>query len=108
MEIYRAISEFEPPRRRDEGDQEVPQSENVLGFQKGDLFEVLESERDRSGRIWWGARALSNDSVGYIPAKYVKVIKYLILALHVLNLEPHRYCCLNHCFGSKSVLGTVH
>lgn len=52
---------------------EAPQgegSENILSFDKGDKFEIYDCHRNSSE--WWGARALKDSCVGYVPSKYMK------------------------------------
>ncbi|XP_052677921.1 uncharacterized protein LOC128158963 isoform X5 [Crassostrea angulata] len=62
MEVYFAVSAFEAPQG--EG------SENILSFDKGDKFEIYDCHRNSSE--WWGARALKDSCVGYVPSKYMK------------------------------------
>ncbi|XP_064606140.1 uncharacterized protein LOC135471023 [Liolophura sinensis] len=45
-------------------------NDNILSFAKGDRFEVLDS--NKRSIEWWGARALKDNSVGYVPSKYLK------------------------------------
>lgn len=63
MEIYYAVSAFDAPQG--EG------SENILSFDKGDKFEIYDCHKNNSE--WWGARALKDSCVGYVPSKYMKV-----------------------------------
>jgi glutamate formiminotransferase len=62
MEIYSAISDFKSP--------DTDGSQNILSFKKGDTFEVFDCNKT-SGE-WWGARAVINNIVGYVPSKYMK------------------------------------
>ncbi|XP_048739016.1 uncharacterized protein LOC125653508 isoform X3 [Ostrea edulis] len=62
MEIYYAVSAFDAPQG--EG------SENILSFDKGDKFEIYDCHKNNSE--WWGARALKDSCVGYVPSKYMK------------------------------------
>ncbi|KAK3103003.1 hypothetical protein FSP39_015695 [Pinctada imbricata] len=62
MEVYVAVSDFISPNC--EG------SQNILSFRRGDKFEIFDCHKSSSE--WWGARALSNNSVGYVPSKYMK------------------------------------
>lgn len=64
MEIYRAISDFTPPN--------VEGSKGVLAFKKGDRFEIFDCHKQSSSE-WWGARALSDNTAGYVPSKYIEV-----------------------------------
>jgi glutamate formiminotransferase len=66
MEIYSAISDFKSP--------DTDGSQNILSFKKGDTFEVFDCNKT-SGE-WWGARAVINNIVGYVPSKYMKVCIY--------------------------------
>ena len=61
MEVFKAVSEFSAPKS--EG------SLNLLSFNKGDLFEVL----DKTKSDWWGARRLNDNIIGYVPSKYLQV-----------------------------------
>lgn len=63
MELYYAVSAFDAPQG--EG------SENILSFDEGDKFEIFDCHKNNSE--WWGARALKNSCVGYVPSKYMKV-----------------------------------
>jgi len=63
MEIYRALSDFTPPN--------VEGSQGILEFNKGDRFEIFDCHK--SSTEWWGARALRDNSVGYVPSKYMEV-----------------------------------
>ncbi|XP_022298012.1 uncharacterized protein LOC111107219 isoform X3 [Crassostrea virginica] len=62
MELYYAVSAFDAPQG--EG------SENILSFDEGDRFEIFDCHKNNSE--WWGARALKNSCVGYVPSKYMK------------------------------------
>ena len=62
MEIYSAISDFKSP--------DTDGSQNILSFKKGDTFEIFDCNKT-SGE-WWGARAVINNIVGYVPSKYMK------------------------------------
>lgn len=62
MEIYYAVSAFDAPQG--EG------SENILSFEKGDRFEIYDCHKNNCE--WWGARALRDSCVGYVPSKYMK------------------------------------
>ncbi|XP_033745449.1 uncharacterized protein LOC117330968 isoform X2 [Pecten maximus] len=62
MDIYRAVSDFTPPS--------VEGSENILSFNKGDRFEIFDCHK--TGTEWWGARALSSETVGYVPSRYME------------------------------------
>lgn len=63
MEIYSAISDFKSP--------DTDGSQNILSFKKGDTFEIFDCNKT-SGE-WWGATAVINNVVGYVPSKYMKV-----------------------------------
>ena len=71
MELYYAVSAFDAPQG--EG------SENILSFDEGDRFEIFDCHKNNSE--WWGARALKNSCVGYVPSKYMKVSLYRLLKL---------------------------
>ena len=43
--------------------------DNLLSFKKGDVFEVT----DQSDSLWWAARAVDSNEIGYIPSSYVEV-----------------------------------
>ncbi|XP_052284766.1 uncharacterized protein LOC127881115 isoform X2 [Dreissena polymorpha] len=62
MEIYAAISDFNPPV--------VDGSQNILQFEKGDKFEIFDCHKTDSD--WWGARALKTNTVGYVPSRYMQ------------------------------------
>lgn len=68
MEIYEAIADFTPTNN------DVCQ--NVLTFQTGDKFVAVECSGDFSkfnNDEWFGARALKNNEIGYVPTSYVQL-----------------------------------
>ncbi|XP_071155860.1 uncharacterized protein [Mytilus edulis] len=62
MEIFSAISDFVSP--------DTDGSQNILSFKKGDKFEIFDV--NKTSAEWWGARAVSDNTVGYVPSKYMK------------------------------------
>ncbi|CAC5407879.1 unnamed protein product [Mytilus coruscus] len=62
MEIFSAISDFISP--------DTEGSQNILSFKKGDKFEIFDV--NKTSAEWWGARAVSDNAVGYVPSKYMK------------------------------------
>lgn len=81
MEIYRAVCEFNPPRGENDSI-----DDNILSFAKGDRFEVLDS--NKRSIEWWGARALKDNSVGYVPSKYLKVSILLLIIYRNIKQPP--------------------
>ncbi|XP_069140822.1 uncharacterized protein [Argopecten irradians] len=80
MDIYKAVSDFTPPS--------VEGSENILSFNKGDRFEIFDCHK--TGTEWWGARALTSDTVGYVPSKYMEYEERKIGRLLPENYESQR------------------
>ncbi|CAH1783226.1 unnamed protein product [Owenia fusiformis] len=80
MEMYKAISDFSAPTRVAIG--------RVLSFKKGDTFEILEPEK--AEKVWWGARNLVSNQVGYVPAKYLKFHEKKIGKLLPENYKSER------------------
>lgn len=70
MDVYRAIANFTAPSFNSQG----KPIHTCLTFKKGDLFEVLESENERTKlKVWWACRTTCEDrKIGYVPAKYLK------------------------------------
>lgn len=67
MEIFSAISDFISP--------DTDGSQNILSFKKGDKFEIFDV--NKTSAEWWGARAVADNAVGYVPSKYMKVCNIL-------------------------------
>ena len=62
MDIFRAVADFLP----------TDNPRYVLSFYRGEMFESLE-HGSRRFRAWWGVRRLSDNAIGYVPAKYLRV-----------------------------------
>lgn len=61
MEVFRAVADFRPPATQGE--------HNILSFSKGEQFEVFDNKK----ADWWGARRLNDDTIGYVPSRYLQV-----------------------------------
>lgn len=85
MEIYRATASFRAPAKAG--------NRNVLSFEKADKFELLEGE-DKS-KIWWAARCLRTNDVGYVPANYLKFEERKVGKLLPDNYKAQREQHLN-------------
>ncbi|XP_074646652.1 uncharacterized protein LOC141902708 [Tubulanus polymorphus] len=88
MEVYKAVSSFKAPSSSSKNG---PASAgggcaNALSFSKGDKFEVLEQEN----KVWWGARALKDNAVGYVPVKYLKFEERKVGKLLPENFKSER------------------
>lgn len=81
MEVFRAVSDFDAPSTVG----------NILSFSKGDKFEVYDSQ---VAGEWWGARRLLDNSIGYVPSKYLQYEERRIGTLlpedYHENHEKHR------------------
>lgn len=77
MEVFRAVSDFSAPST----------NSNILSFQKGDTFEVFESQKTGD---WWGARRISDNSIGYVPSKYLQYEERRIGSVLPENYHEHR------------------
>ncbi|KAK7482770.1 hypothetical protein BaRGS_00025936 [Batillaria attramentaria] len=77
MEVFRAVSDFTAPNA----------DSNILSFSKGDTFEVFDS---RQKVDWWGARRLNDNTIGYVPSKYLQYEERRIGKLLPENYHEHR------------------
>ncbi|CAD5112710.1 DgyrCDS1929 [Dimorphilus gyrociliatus] len=62
MDIYRAEASFDWPQKPN----------YVLSFEKSDHFQLIDSSE---GIEWWGVRRLNDNSIGFVPAKYLTLVE---------------------------------
>lgn len=62
MDIYRAEASFDWAEKPD----------YVLSFEKFDHFQLIDNSE---GIEWWGVRRLNDNSIGFVPAKYLTLVE---------------------------------